>query len=1082
MALKTAYPYDKNGRPLWLVGNTKAIFDDKGISLADLLSRISEEASKETFLFTQNGFPDIGDGKCLYCDGTDFYAWDTTNQSYKKIISETASSAMEKAHTHINKAILDAVTKAYTIEEAEKLDATTAAANSAIQNIRIGSDRIAKSGNEVVLPVYPTRKSLNVDFVDNTHDIDKPISTAAANEFRSVRGEISTESARAKEAESTLSNDIQSENTRATTEEEKINKSIQDEITRSTTAEKANTDAITAESTRATAKESALQTSIQNEITRATASENEIKNTIATNKPIWDDKYTKNEIDNKFSTLETAIDWKEAVNSFDDLTTTYPNPEDGWTVNVKDTDYTYRWNGTTWIPISANAIPKATEDVDGLLSKEDKVSYDDAYSKRHTHANKSVLDKFSETLLSNWIEAYNKRHEHGNKSIIDSITQALIDNWNLAFTHISDIVKHITATERNNWNDANAKKHEHSNKGVVDKLTQAMLDKLSGIAAGAEVNVQSDWNTTDTGADAYIKNKPTSMPASDVSAWAKAASKPSYGWEEIGSKPSTFPPSSHTHPKSQITDMPTKLSQFTNDKGFITSSDIDTSQNHTHANKSVLDKVTQTMLDKLAGIAEKANNYVHPTTSGNKHIPSGGTNGQILCWSADGTATWGTDNNTDTKNTAGSTDSSSKLFLIGATSQAANPQTYSHDTAYVGTDGCLYSGGKKTSIEGHTHNYAGASSAGGAATSANKVNNAIDINGQSYNGASAVNIDILPLVLGTQTYVTGTWAGSASSVSALYDGLSIRYWLPYSGSGNATLTLTLKDGTSTGAIACYYKGTSRLTTHYQAGSLIVLTYRKDISISGSSTKYTGWWAAANYNSDTYNRIRMQNVIKAKSTITALKIIAGDSGGYSQLAANNPFDIRYPILYAQSGISSGETGDNNYMIYNSIPLANVYSFTATEYSLIYIRGTLSGNMFTPNSTLLSVQPVTEDEYQYIQLGYAYSTSAFFLLPNHPIYHFKNGMFQEFSNSSQSAETVLRNISIPISSFSNMTANYSNASITANQIPDVIFNKASQTVAAKAGITVSTEAGKLVLTTLRLPEADLTIETLILKDAG
>ena len=49
----------------------------------------------------------------------------------------------------------------------------------------------------------------------------------------------------------------------------------------------------------------------------------------------------------------------------------------------------------------------------------------------------------------------------------------------------------------------------------------------------------------------------------------------------------------------------------------------------------------------------------------------------------------------DTKNTAGSTDSSSKLFLIGATSQAANPQTYSHDTAYVGTDGFLYSGSKK---------------------------------------------------------------------------------------------------------------------------------------------------------------------------------------------------------------------------------------------------------------------------------------------------------------------------------------------------------------------------------------------------
>lgn len=38
---------------------------------------------------------------------------------------------------------------------------------------------------------------------------------------------------------------------------------------------------------------------------------------------------------------------------------------------------------------------------------------------------------------------------------------------------------------------------------------------------------------------------------------------------------------------------------------------------------------------------------------------------------------------TDTKNTAGSTDTSAKIFLIGATSQAANPQTYSDDQVYA---------------------------------------------------------------------------------------------------------------------------------------------------------------------------------------------------------------------------------------------------------------------------------------------------------------------------------------------------------------------------------------------------------------
>ena len=57
--------------------------------------------------------------------------------------------------------------------------------------------------------------------------------------------------------------------------------------------------------------------------------------------------------------------------------------------------------------------------------------------------------------------------------------------------------------------------------------------------------------------------------------------------------------------------------------------------------------------------------------------------------------TYADNNDADTKNTAGSTDSSSKLFIIGATGQAANPQTYSQDTAYVGTDGHLYSDSKQ---------------------------------------------------------------------------------------------------------------------------------------------------------------------------------------------------------------------------------------------------------------------------------------------------------------------------------------------------------------------------------------------------
>lgn len=45
----------------------------------------------------------------------------------------------------------------------------------------------------------------------------------------------------------------------------------------------------------------------------------------------------------------------------------------------------------------------------------------------------------------------------------------------------------------------------------TEDYTTAEKDKLTGIAAGAEVNVQSDWNQATTGADDFIKNKPTKL-------------------------------------------------------------------------------------------------------------------------------------------------------------------------------------------------------------------------------------------------------------------------------------------------------------------------------------------------------------------------------------------------------------------------------------------------------------------------------------------------------------------------------------------------------------------------------------------
>lgn len=73
----------------------------------------------------------------------------------------------------------------------------------------------------------------------------------------------------------------------------------------------------------------------------------------------------------------------------------------------------------------------------------------------------------------------------------------------------------------------------------------------TSVPSGAKFTDTNTWRplgtTGDTacaGNDSRLSN---ARPASDVYAWAKASSKPSYSWGEITGKPSTFAPASHTH-------------------------------------------------------------------------------------------------------------------------------------------------------------------------------------------------------------------------------------------------------------------------------------------------------------------------------------------------------------------------------------------------------------------------------------------------------------------------------------------------------------------------------------------------------
>lgn len=116
----------------------------------------------------------------------------------------------------------------------------------------------------------------------------------------------------------------------------------------------------------------------------------------------------------------------------------------------------------------------------------------------------------------------------------------------------------------------------------IDKATAVLSaflgndlnERLKKVEGGALTSV--DWS--------IIQNKPTSMPASDVPAWAKAATKPSYAWNEITGKPSEFNPAAHSHSFASLLNKPTTLQGY----GITDAASI----SHTHTFSQLRDKPT----------------------------------------------------------------------------------------------------------------------------------------------------------------------------------------------------------------------------------------------------------------------------------------------------------------------------------------------------------------------------------------------------------------------------------------------------------------------------------------------------------
>lgn len=145
----------------------------------------------------------------------------------------------------------------------------------------------------------------------------------------------------------------------------------------------------------------------------------------------------------------------------------------------------------------------------------------------------------------------NGSYDNTNKKIV-----LTLQNGNTVDIPVGDLVAGLQ-TEITSTNKLSSDLVDDTN-STHKFVTSAQITKLNGIAAGAEVNVQSDWSVTDTTSDAFIKNKPTIPTVNNGTLTI----------QKNGTTVNTFTANASSNVTANIV-VPTKTSDLTNDSGFI---------------------------------------------------------------------------------------------------------------------------------------------------------------------------------------------------------------------------------------------------------------------------------------------------------------------------------------------------------------------------------------------------------------------------------------------------------------------------------------------------------------------------------
>lgn len=398
--------------------------------------------------------------------------------------------------------------------------------------------------------------------------------------------------------------------------------------------------------------------------------------------------------------------------------------------------------------------------------------------------------------------------------------------------------------------------------------------------------------------------------------------------------------------------------------------DFDTNTTYGVASTSSNGLMSTAMVSKLNGIANNANNYSHPTTSGNKHIPAGGSSGQILRWSADGTAVWGNDNNT----TYGQA-SSSTLGLV----KTGFPESGKNYPVELNSSGQMFVnvpwtdtnttyGLASTSANGLLKQLNGSTSQfmrgdGTWATPPNTTYGLVGANGSTgliKNGSgvtSASGYTACPIVGGVPyykdtntTYTLGSFGVTASAAQ-----------LNFCSGVTSNIQTQLNSKASTGQT--FYIGTTKVAINRGSSALTL----SEVNISGSSGSCTG-------NSATATKLATARTIRLTGIVTGSASFDG-SGNVSISTSSDSLgsvititkSLKLTTEWMDTGILLSSLGTGTFVV--QVGPFSDYSIGSSQYSEGY-----SGIMYSYSG---SSNSSAYDEIPLHRCGHAPNSGCIYL---------------------------------------------------------------------------------------------------------